>query len=75
MNTRVEGKAIVVYNAVAIESEDIVTADLTYAKLPANVKVFDKNDTEIPSQIISSSGNKLTVIFLAKLPSAGLSVL
>ncbi|MCX6321268.1 MAG: glycosyl hydrolase-related protein [Bacteroidia bacterium] len=74
LNTLVEGRAIVVYNPVAIEREDIVTAELTYSKLPVNVKVFDKNNNEIPSQVIASAGNKLTVIFLAKLPSAGLSV-
>jgi alpha-mannosidase len=74
LNTQTEGRAIVVYNPVAIEREDVVTAELSYPKLPGNVKVFDKNNNEIPSQIISSAGNKLTVIFLAKLPSAGLSV-
>jgi len=74
LNTMTEGRAIVVYNPVAIEREDIVTAELIYTKLPVNIKVLDRNNLEIPSQIISSAGNKLTVIFLAKLPSAGLSV-
>ena len=72
LNTLVEGRPVIVYNPVAIEREDVVTAELTYSKLPSNVKVFDKNNSEIPSQIISSSGNKLKIIFLAKLPSAGL---
>ena len=74
LNTRVQGKAVVVYNPVAIEREDVVTTDLTYAKLPTGIKVVDKNGNAVPSQIIASNGNKLTVIFLAKLPSAGLSV-
>jgi len=74
LNTQVQGRAIVVYNPVAIEREDVVTAELSYPKLPVNVKVFDKNNAEIPSQIISAAGNKISVIFLAKLPSAGLSV-
>jgi alpha-mannosidase len=74
LNTMVEGKAIIVYNPVAIEREDVVTGELSYSKLPANVKVFDKNKNEIPCQIISSAKNKLTIIFLAKMPSAGLSV-
>ncbi|MCX6326580.1 MAG: glycosyl hydrolase-related protein [Bacteroidia bacterium] len=74
LNTMVKGKAIIVYNPVAIEREDIVTAELSYPKLPVNVKVFDKNNSEIPSQVISSTDNKLTVIFLARMPSAGLSV-
>jgi len=74
LNTQVQGRAIVVYNPVAIEREDVVTVDMSYPKLPFNVKVFDKNNSEIPSQIISAAGNKISVIFLAKLPSAGLSV-
>ena len=74
LNTQVEGKAVVVYNPVAIEREDVVTAELTYSRLPANVKVADKDGNTVPSQIIAKKGNKLTVIFLAKLPSVGLSV-
>lgn len=74
LNTQVEGRAIVVYNPVAIEREDIVTAELTYTKLPVNIRVTDKNGVTLPSQIIAARGNKITVIFLAKLPSAGLSV-
>jgi len=74
LNTRVEGKAVVVYNPVAIDRQDVVTAELTYARLPKNISVFDKDGNTLPSQIISSSGNKLTLIFLASLPSAGMSV-
>ncbi|MDP4292552.1 MAG: glycoside hydrolase family 38 C-terminal domain-containing protein, partial [Bacteroidota bacterium] len=74
MNTKVEGKAVLVYNPVAIDREDVVTAELSYVKLPSNVKVVDKNGNTVPSQIASTKGNKLTLIFLAKLPSTGLSV-
>lgn len=74
MNTMVEGRAIVVYNPVAVEREDVVTAELSFPKLPVNIKVTDKNGNAIPSQIIATKGNTLTIIFIAKLPSAGLSV-
>ena len=74
MNTMVEGRAVIVYNPVAAEREDIVTAELSFNKLPVNVKVTDKNGNIIPSQIIATKGNRLTIIFLAKLPPAGLSV-
>lgn len=74
LNTQVEGKPVVVYNPVAIEREDVVTAELNYAKMPTNVKVVDRNGNTVASQIISSMGNKLKIIFLAKLPSAGLAV-
>ena len=74
MNTQVSGKAVIVYNPVALDREDVVTAELTYSKLPANVKVFDKNGNAFTSQILSSANNKLKLIFLGKLPSAGLAV-
>jgi alpha-mannosidase len=74
LDTRVTGKAVVVYNPVALAREDIVTAELAYAKLPVNVMVVDKNDKVVPSQIISSKENKLVIIFLAQLTSAGLAV-
>jgi alpha-mannosidase len=74
LNTRVSGKAIVVYNPVASDRDDIVTAELAYAKLPRNVEVFDKEGVMVPSQIINTAGNKITLIFQAKVPSAGLSV-
>jgi alpha-mannosidase len=74
MNTTVLGRAVVVYNPVAAEREDVVTAELTYLKLPAGIKVFDANGKELLSQVLSSDGNKLTLIFLAKLPPAGLAV-
>jgi len=74
LNTQVQGKAVVVYNPIAMDREDVVTIDLTYAKLPATVTVADQSGNIVPSQIIAKKGNKLTVLFLAKLPSAGLSV-
>jgi alpha-mannosidase len=74
MNTMVNGRAVLVYNPVTMAREDVVTADLVYSKIPVSIKVTDKDGNLIPSQIISSKGNTLTVIFLAKLPSAGISV-
>ena len=74
LNTMVEGRAVVVYNPVALAREDVVTAELAYPKTPLNVKVTDKDGNVLPSQIISSKANTITIIFLAKLPPAGLSV-
>ena len=74
LNTQVTGKAVVVYNPVALQREDVVTAELSYAKIPANVKVFDKDGNVVASQIISSKSNRLKIIFLAQLPSVGLAV-
>lgn len=74
LNTQVQNRAVVVYNPVARDREDIVTAELNYPQLPVNIKVFDKTGHVVPSQIIERKGNSLKFIFEAKVPSAGLSV-
>jgi alpha-mannosidase len=74
LNTRTQGKAIVVYNPVAKMRDDVVTADLEYTTLPSSVAVFDQNGKETPSQVISQKGSILTVIFRALVPSAGVAV-
>lgn len=74
LNTQTEGRAVVVYNPVARDREDIVTAELEYTKLPENLQVFDEKNIALPTQIISTNGNKVKFIFLAKVPSVGLSV-
>jgi alpha-mannosidase len=74
MNTEASGRSIAVYNPVAAAREDIVTVKLSYSKLPADLKVVDKDGNSLPSQIISKNGNEITLIFLAKLPSSGIAV-
>ncbi len=74
LNTQADGRAIVVYNPVPHSREDVVTATLEFAKRPEGVKVTDKDGNTLPTQILSSDGNKMTIIFLAKLPPAGLAV-
>ena len=74
MNTQVQGKAIMVYNPVAQLREDVVTAELEYATMPASVAVFDEKGKETPSQILSKKGNKLTLLFIAQTPSLGMTV-
>jgi len=74
MNTNVQGRSLVVYNPVARNREDLVTAEMDYAQLPANVQVFDGKGKALPTQIIKREGSKLTLFFLAKVPSVGLAV-
>lgn len=71
MNTQAQGKAVVVYNPVACQRQDVVTAELEYPALPAAVAVFDRNGKEVPSQVTGRNGNKLSLIFLAQMPSVG----
>ncbi len=74
LNTRTKGRAVVVYNPVAIEREDVCTAELQYEVMPAHLKVFDSNGKEVATQIVARNGGKIKFIFLAHLPSMGLAV-
>ncbi len=74
LNTQGKGKALVVYNPVARNREDVVTAEMSYEKLPDNVQVYDGKGKALPTQIIGRQDNKLKFIFLAKVPSVGLAV-
>ncbi|MFZ4413478.1 MAG: alpha-mannosidase [Bacteroidales bacterium] len=74
LNTQTQGKSLVVYNPVARQREDVVTAELEFSSVPASVAVFDKTGKEVPSQIIAKNGNKVKIIFVALLPSCGFDV-
>ncbi len=74
LNTQVKGKAVVVYNPVAMDREDLVTMEVEFARAPQNIAVFDKDEKEVPAQMISKEGNKVKLIFQAKVPSVGLAV-
>ncbi|MCW3786273.1 alpha-mannosidase [Plebeiibacterium sediminum] len=74
MNTQSKGKAVVVYNSVAYEREDIVTATLSFDEVPENIVVYDGNQKPLETQIIGREGNHVTFIFLAKVPSLSLNV-
>ncbi|MCX6308506.1 MAG: glycosyl hydrolase-related protein [Bacteroidia bacterium] len=74
LNTNVQGRSLVVYNPVAQRREDVVTAELDYSTLPADIQVFDGKGKAIPTQILQRDGNRLKFIFLAKVASVGLAV-
>jgi alpha-mannosidase len=74
MDTRSIGKAIVVYNPVALAREDVVEVTLQYPDgIPENVGVIGPDGKEVLSQLISKTKNTLTLIFLAKVPGLGLT--
>ena len=74
LNTQTKGRAISVYNPVAIEREDVCTAELEFVNAPAHLRVFDSKGKEVAVQIISRKANRVKFIFLAKVPAMGLSV-
>ncbi|MDP2336998.1 MAG: glycoside hydrolase family 38 C-terminal domain-containing protein [Bacteroidota bacterium] len=74
LNTQTKGRAVAVYNPVAIEREDVCTAEMEYAAMPAHIRVFDAKGKEVPSQITVRSENKIKFIFIARIPSLGVAV-
>ena len=71
LNTQVEGSAIVVYNPLNIEREDVVEANVSFAQgTPQAVRVIGPDGKEVPSQLEASG----RVLFLAKVPSVGFAV-
>jgi len=72
LDTQARGIPLVVFNPLAIEREDVVEATVTFpASAPKAVKVFGRDNKEVPSQISKVEGNKITILFLAKTPSLG----
>jgi len=74
MNTQTQGTSLLVYNPVAKDREDVVEAELEYTTLPISIAVFDQKGKELPTQIIGRKGNKLKFLFIANVPSCGVSV-
>jgi alpha-mannosidase len=74
LDTRVKGKAIVVYNPLAIEREDAAEAQVSFGEKVSAVQVFGPDGKEVPSQVIRAEGDSVKVIFLAKIGPVGFAV-
>ena len=70
LDTQVEGTAIVVYNPLNVQRQDVVETTVTFpGGLPKAVRVFGSSGVETPAQL---SGDK--VKFVAQTPSVGYAV-
>jgi len=70
LDTQTEGTAIVVYNPLNVQREDVVETSLAFpGGTPRAVRVFGPNGVETPAQL---SGDK--VKFVARVPSVGYAV-
>ncbi|HVF68084.1 MAG TPA: glycoside hydrolase family 38 C-terminal domain-containing protein [Pyrinomonadaceae bacterium] len=76
LDTRTKGKAVVVYNPLNVEREDVVEVEVTLGggDAPASVRVLDPRGREVPSQILGGTGGALKILFLARVPSVGFAV-
>jgi alpha-mannosidase len=70
LNTQTQGTAVVVYNSLNIEREDVVEANVAFAGgTPKAVRVTAPDGSVVPAQLQDGK-----VIFLAKVPSVGYAV-
>ena len=71
LDTQAEGTAVVVYNPLEIEREDVVEAKVSFpGGEPKAVAVVGPDGKEAPAQLAEGG----TVLFLAKVPSVGYAV-
>ncbi|HEY3414725.1 MAG TPA: glycoside hydrolase family 38 C-terminal domain-containing protein [Armatimonadota bacterium] len=71
LDTTATGVPVVVYNPLSIAREDVVQATVQFPATPAAVRVYGPNGVEAPSQLVSAADGKVTVLFLARVPSVG----
>jgi alpha-mannosidase len=70
LNTESKGAAIVVYNPLNVEREDIVEANIVFPNgAPRAVRVIGPDGKEVPAQMTNGK-----VLFVAKVPSVGFAV-
>ena len=72
LDTRSEGAAIVVYNPLNVEREDVVEA--TVSGSLSKVSVVGPEGREVPAQVVGVEGDATKILFLAKVPSVGYAV-
>jgi len=75
LNTTARRTAVVVYNPLSIEREDVVEAAVAFpGGAPAAVRVVRPDGREVPAQLGATAGDTATVIFLARVPATGFAV-
>ncbi|MGA8942949.1 MAG: glycoside hydrolase family 38 C-terminal domain-containing protein [Thermoactinomyces sp.] len=74
LNTNTAGIPVVVYNPLSKARQDAVEATVTFADAVKAVKVYGPDGKEVPSQVSKVDGKKVTLTFLADMPSVGYKV-
>ncbi len=75
LDTRGEGVSLVVFNPLAFEREDVVTARVRFpGRAPDAVRVYAPDGQEVPSQVKASFASEVEVLFPARVPSVGFAV-
>ncbi|MFH0991177.1 MAG: glycoside hydrolase family 38 C-terminal domain-containing protein [bacterium] len=75
LDTEAKGIPIVVYNPLSIRREDVTEATVDFSSsAPKAIQVFNGDGNAVPSQVLRREGSRLTILFLATVPSVGFAV-
>lgn len=75
LDTRGEGVALVVYNALSTSREDVVEATVRFpVRAPRAVRVSGPDGGEVPAQVVAQDGVTATVAFVARVAPVSFSV-
>ncbi|MBP1621303.1 MAG: alpha-mannosidase, partial [Acidobacteria bacterium] len=75
LDTAARGQALVVYNPLAIEREDVVEASVRFpGGAPAAVRVTGPDGRAVPAQLSAAAGEQATVTFVARVAPVSFSV-
>jgi alpha-mannosidase len=75
LDTRVGGQALVVYNPLALEREDVVEASVRFpGGAPAAVRVTGPDGRAVPAQLAAAAGEQATLMVVARVAPVSFSV-
>jgi alpha-mannosidase len=75
LDTQAKGTALVVFNPLSIEREDVIEARLPWkGSAPASLNVIGPDDKPALAQVLGLQDGVLRIAFLAKVPSMGFVV-
>lgn len=75
LDTRAAERAIVVYNPLDIEREDLVEVELPRAPAKvASVRVVGPDGEDVPAQLVPARSGRVRTLFLARVPPVGFAV-
>ncbi len=75
LDTRAKGTAIVVFNPLSTNREDVVEVELPWkGQAPPGMRVIGPDDREVPAQVLEVRDGTLRFAILAAVPSVGFAV-
>jgi alpha-mannosidase len=74
MNTNVKGNAVIVYNSMAAQRNELTDAYIKISQKPNGVQVYSANGQEVPAQIINYERGKVHIAFSASVAPLSCSV-